>query len=82
MGRRLILSYGIIDATKDVVEKTYLYADSKNYMSWEEFYTSYLVELSKDTKYHYNKARLNEIYKGKTVFERIVGAIPESIRNI
>ena len=33
----LILSAGIVDVPKGILQETYLYADSKAYMSWEEF---------------------------------------------
>ncbi len=76
----LILKSGVIDIKQDVINNTYLYADSSNYMSWEKFYTAYLNGSTKDTIYRYNKAKLNDNYKTKGVYEKIVGVMPEAIR--
>ena len=37
----LLLKADILDIPKTVLEETYNYADSKKYMSWEEYYTDY-----------------------------------------
>ena len=78
----LILKSGAIDVKQDAIDNTYLYADSCKYMSWEEFYTAYLIDTTKDTVYRYSKSKLNDNYKTKGVYEKIVGVVPEVIRDI
>ena len=48
----LLLRANIIDKTSEVTEKTYELADSRQYFSWEEFYTAYLdKKANKKTQY-------------------------------
>lgn len=75
----LILSAGILDVPKGVLQETYLFADSKEYMSWEEFYTSYLADITRNTVYQYSKTRLAERYKTDGAVARIAAAMPETI---
>ncbi|WP_139182201.1 MULTISPECIES: hypothetical protein [unclassified Ruminococcus] len=65
---------------EDIIDETYKYADSCKYLSWEEFYTSYLVEVSSGTVYKYNKSSLGEAYKTAGTIKRIIGVLPEQIR--
>ncbi len=75
----LILKAGILDVPQSVLDATYDYADSVKYMSWEEFYTDYLVQNSLGTVYKYGKTRLNESFKGSKIVEKIKNAMPEQI---
>ena len=75
----LLLKADILDIPKTVLEETYNYADSKKYMSWEEYYTDYLVQNSRGTVFKYAKAKLNENYKAPKIIEKIKGAMPEQI---
>ena len=54
----LLLRANIIDKTSEVTEKTYELADSRQYFSWEEFYTAYLIEQTRNTIYEYSKKKL------------------------
>ena len=76
----LILSANFTDVPKSVIEETYLHADSESYMSWEEFYTSYLVNITKDTVFRYTKTKLAEVYKTEGAVARIASVMPEEIR--
>jgi len=76
----LILLSGIIDVATSVINETYLYADSTEYMSWEEFYTAYLIQKSRGTVYEYNKSSLAGAYKTKGALNRIIQVLPEQIR--
>lgn len=76
----LILSSGILTVPKDVLEKTYNYADSREYMSWEDFYTGYLTQLTRSTVYEYSKSNLKDFYKMKGSVRKIIQALPEQIR--
>ena len=76
----LILSADFTDVPKSVIEETYLHADSESYMSWEEFYASYLTNITKDTVFRYTKTKLAEAYKTEGAVARISFVMPEEIR--
>ena len=76
----LILSADLTDVPKSVVEETYLHADSESYISWEEFYTSYLTDITKDTVFRYTKTKLSEAYKTEGTIARIASVMPKEIR--
>lgn len=53
--------------SQDVLDNTYNYADTKNYYSWEDFYTRYLVDKTSNDKQfskkmHYDKHKLRKYY--------------------
>lgn len=76
----LILKAGIIQVSSDILDKTYKYADSKDYISWEEFYTAYLVQKTQSTVYQYTKSNLREVYKTAGSIKKMIQALPEQIR--
>lgn len=76
----VLLKSGIIDVPADILEATYEFADSKEYLSWEEFYTSYLMSVTQGTIYRYGKSKLAEAYKTEGACKRIVAELPEQIR--
>ncbi len=75
----LILASGIIDVPSSVLEKTYDYADSRMYLSWEEFYFSYLSERTRNTVYQYGKSSLGDYYRDEGNVKKIKALIPLSI---
>lgn len=60
----LVLSSGLIDGNRvrDILANPEDYADSSEYFSWEQFFTSLLIDETKDTYLHYSKSRLNKTY--------------------
>lgn len=76
----LLLKAGVLDVPTTVVETTYEYADSVDYISWEEFYTAYLIQISQNTVYRYSKSKLGEVYKTDGIIRRIKNILPEQIR--
>ena len=68
-------------STYHITEETYEYADSRKYFSWEEFYTDYLVQNTKDTIYQYSKKKLPLAYLTTGSMKRIQNQIPEKIVN-
>ena len=76
----LILCSGILDVPGDILDETYNHADSTRFMSWEEFFTRYLVDISKETPFHYSKSKLSDSYKSKSTIRRIAAQIPEQIK--
>ena len=76
----IVLSSGLIDVPASVLDETYMHADSIKYMSWEEFYTEYLIQATRETIYRYNKSSLANAYKTSGTLKRIVQTLPEQIR--
>ena len=75
----LLLRANVIDKTSDVTDRTYESADSRRYFSWEEFYTSYLIEQSHDTIYEYSKRHLKQTYLTSGNLKKILRQLPEQI---
>ena len=76
----LILQSGIIEVPKAVTDETWDYADSIKYFSWEEFYTAYLSDATRNSISQYSKARLSEYYRTTGNIDRIKNILPECIR--
>ena len=76
----LILESGLIEVPMTVLEQTWDYADSVKYFSWEEFYTWYLSDISRNEVYQYSKRKLNNFFKTAGSIKRIVNVLPESLR--
>lgn len=75
----LILQSGLIEVPKAILEETWDYADSVKYFSWEEFFTSYLTDASRNQVYQYSKRNLNSFYKTLGSIDRIKKTLPDSI---
>lgn len=76
----LILKANILSHPSSVTEETWQWADSKEYFSWEEFYTDYLTRYSADTVYQYHKHKLKDIYMTSGVKKKIVSQLPKQLR--
>ena len=70
----LILSSGVLKDTEiqDILGDPSAYIESKNYFSWERYFTSLLTEKSKDTYLQYTKTRINPSYLSGSVKESIL----------
>lgn len=55
------------------------YIDSKNYFSWERFFTDFLIKLTKSSKYQYSKTRLPEIYLQPRIINQILSSLKHAI---
>lgn len=55
------------------------YIESKDYMSWERYFTALLTDKTKDTYLQYSKSKLNESYKSKKVKDAVLKEIPEQL---
>jgi hypothetical protein len=60
----------------EVMENPELYIESSRFFSWEQFFTAYLIEKSKDTYLAYRKQRLNPVYLQKREVSMIMNNIP------
>jgi hypothetical protein len=60
----LILKSGQIDGKtiQDILQHPEDFIESKEYFSWEQFFTALLIEYTKDTYLKYTKSHLNEAY--------------------
>lgn len=76
----ILLSSELLDVSKDILHETYNYADSKAFVSWEEYYTRYLIDASGQTIYKYSKTQLNKNYLGNKAIEKIKQVLPEQIQ--
>ena len=56
------------------------YIESKEYFSWERFFTALLIERSRDTWLHYSKKSLNRNYTQSAVMEQIVKIMPSALQ--
>ncbi len=78
----LILSSGILK-NGDITEKceyTYDFADSAEFINWEQFYTKLLTEVTEGTEKQYSKHRLNVYYLSDRNREIILEQVPNSIK--
>ena len=60
----LILKSGIVDgsAIQEILDHPEDHIESKDYFSWERFFTTLLTESTKDSYLRYHKANLNKTY--------------------
>lgn len=77
----LILKSDVIrdKVIKEVLDNPSEFIESKEYMSWERFFTVLLVDKTKDTYLRYSKSVLNDAYKNKKIQERILQEIPKHL---
>ena len=73
----LILQSGLIQGKdlQDILENPADYIDGREYFSWERFFTSLLIEKTKDSYLRYNKSKLNETYLHEKNKEMILNSI-------
>lgn len=60
----LILKSGLIDgnAVQDILEHPQDFIESREYFSWERFFTELLIQYTQGTYLNYSKRKLNEVY--------------------
>ena len=64
---------------QEIIENPSQYIDSKDFMSWERFFTALTIEKTKNTYLHYSKSKLNEAYKNPKVQDKIIKQIPDGL---
>lgn len=57
------------------------YIESREYFSWERFFTCLLVMKSSDTWLKYAKSKLNPVYLKGKYREEILSALPPTLQN-
>ena len=77
----LILKADVIrdNTIAEVLEHPSDFIESRDYMSWERFFTALLVDKTKDTYLRYSKSKLNEAYKNQKIKEMILQEIPDQL---
>ncbi len=73
----LLLKSGLIDGNriKDILEEPENHIESENHFSWERYFTSLLIEETKDSYLRYSKRRLNPVYLHKAECNAICKAM-------
>lgn len=74
----LILSSSIFNDNKikQILEDTSNFVDSREFFSWERFFTQILVDNTKDTYMAYSKQKLNEVYLHEKNKRAIIEVMP------
>ena len=73
----LILKSGAVDVDPDNIDNPENYADSCEYMSWEQYFTDLLIQSTQDKAYgRYKKESLPDYYTQTSVTEMIISEIP------
>ena len=73
----LILSSGILkdSEVQDILSDPSAYIESKEYFSWERYFTSLLIEKTRNTFLQYTKSRINPAYLAGHIKESILSRI-------
>ena len=74
----LILNSSIFNDSKikQILEDTSNFVDSREFFSWERFFTQILVDNTKDTYMAYSKQKLNEVYLHEKNKRAIIEVMP------
>lgn len=67
---------------KHELEETYNYADSEKYLSWEQYYTALITQITEGTEMQYNKSKLSSYYLSERNLQKIAEQLPGSILDI
>lgn len=80
----LILKSGLIDGNRvrQILADPSAYVESRDFFSWEQFFTNLLIQETRGTWLQYQKAKLNEVYLHKRQVDAIVAVLPETIRSL
>ncbi|MCD8131490.1 MAG: translation initiation factor 2 [Lachnospiraceae bacterium] len=80
----MILKSGILEMPdiSGMLEKTYDYADSEKFVTWEKFYTDLLIQRTRNTVKEYSKRKLSDYYKGHHTVQLIMQMMPSEVQNI
>ena len=78
----LILSSGLVDGRHlaEILKRPENFIESAEYISWERFFTQFLVDLTQRTVWQYQKRHLNPIYLHEGNAQKILALLPPTIR--
>ena len=79
----LILSSGALqdNEVKSILDDPSAYIESRDYFSWERYFTQLLISRTKDTYMKYSKASLNPVFLQGRICEQIVSVLPDLLRD-
>lgn len=79
----LILKSGVIrkHGVEEILNSPADYIESSDFMSWEQFFTWLLTELTKDTTHPYSKSKLHDWYFSPENLEKLKAVIPKELRD-
>lgn len=80
----MILKSGIFEFEnkKIILENPQDYIESKEFFSWEQYFTSKLTQITGGTVYEYHKTKLSAYYIEGRNSERILAVIPKAMRRM
>lgn len=72
----ILLQAGLLQDSEinGILKSPEIFIDSKNYFSWEQFFTKLLIEKTKDTFLKYTKKTLNKNYLSESIKQKILGS--------
>lgn len=75
----IILKSGLIDGNevRSILEHPENYIESRDYFSWERYFTKILVEYTRDNYQRYQKSHLNAYYLQEHEAEKICAVMPD-----
>jgi hypothetical protein len=78
----LILKSGIVQEKElpDILKNPSAYVDSREFVSWERYFTQLLVSITANTEYRYSKQKLPAYYLQENQVQKILEQFPEEIR--
>lgn len=78
----LILKSGVLASRElgDILASPWDYVESREFESWERFFTQLLISVTKDTPFQYSKQTLNPSYLQDRIVRRIVDGFPAAIK--
>ena len=73
----LLLKSGVLGnrTPHDILADPAAHIESRDFFSWEQYFTALLVDLTRDTYLHYNKNRLNPVYLQPANIEKVLDAM-------
>ena len=73
----LLLKSGVLGnrTPHDILADPAAHIDSRDFFSWEQYFTALLVDLTRNTYLHYNKNRLNPVYLQPANIEKVLDAM-------
>ncbi|MCI9421911.1 MAG: translation initiation factor 2 [Dorea sp.] len=79
----LILLSGVLESNEieQILDEPYAYIESKEWFSWERFFTGLLVEQTEDSYLSYSKKKLNQAYLSKKVKTAILSKMERIVLN-
>ena len=73
----LLLKSGVLGnrTPHDILADPAAHIESRDFFSWEQYFTALLIDLTRDTYLHYNKNRLNPVYLQPANIEKVLEAM-------